>query len=404
MDIAALMVAYTLSLFYRTFMAVLAPFLTEDLGVTAAELSDAVGMWFLFFALAQLPTGLLLDRFGPRRAVSGFLLVGAGGGALVLASAQSAFAIQAALAMIGAGCAPLLMAGMFLFARRFEPSRFATMTAVMMGVGGLGNMLSSAPLAWAAGAVGWRTVMVILAAFAAALAGLCWALLRDPPTLNAPVAGQGFWRSMGVGGFWELLKMPVLLAILPLALFNYAVSGGLRGLWSGPYLAEIQGLSAAEIGTATLFMALAMTFGSTCFGPFDRILGTRKWIIAPLNAMGAACIGLLAFTLPGPDMAVALIIACCLFGATYPVLIAHFRSFVPARLTGRGVTLINVFGMIGVSFGQFVTARLSGPLLEAGENATAYHRVFVWYAVTLGVAVAAYILFARDARPEDAAD
>ena len=72
----------------------------------------------------------------------------------------------------------------------------------------------------------------------------------------------------------------------------------------------------------------------------------------------------------------------------------------PARLIGRGVTLINVFGMIGTSFGQFVTAGLAAPALEAGDPATAYHRVFLWYICTLGAALALYILFSRDAKPD----
>ena len=109
MDIPALMISYVLSLFYRNFLAVMSPYLVEDLGVTASELSSAVGAWYLLFAICQIPTGLALDRIGPRRVVSVALAVGAGGGALVFASAQSAWMLYAAMALIGAGCAPILI-------------------------------------------------------------------------------------------------------------------------------------------------------------------------------------------------------------------------------------------------------------------------------------------------------
>lgn len=401
MDIPALMISYVLSLFYRNFLAVLAPYLVEDLGVTASDLSSAVGAWYLLFAICQIPTGLALDRIGPRRVVSVALAVGAGGGALVFAGATSAWMLYAAMALIGAGCAPILMSGMFLFARRFEPRRFATLTGAMMGVGGFGNILGAAPLTWAVEAFGWREVMTVLAGVAVLLAAVLAALVRDPPALEAP-SGGGL-KALGFGGFWELLKMPVLLAILPLAFMNYSVSGGMRGLWGGAYLAEIQGLSAVAIGEAMLWMAIAMTVGNFIYGPMDRVLGTRKWMVVGLNGTGCLCVAGLAFAGPGPDGAVALIVALGLFGATYAVLMAHFRSFVPARLIGRGVTLINVFGMIGTSFGQFVTAGLASPALEAGDPATAYNRVFLWYICTLGAALVLYILFAKDAKPDQSA-
>ena len=96
--------------------------------------------------------------------------------------------------------------------------------------------------------------------------------------------------------------------------------------------------------------------------------------------------------------------ACGFFGATYAVLIAHWRSFVPLRLTGRGVTLINVTGMMGTALGQFATGAISDAPLAAGDFAAGYERVFLWYAVTLLIGLTVYALFARDARPDQVAE
>ncbi len=404
MDIAALTLALVMSVFYRTFVAVLAPFLTRDLGIPASELSSVVGAWFLCFALAQFPVGVLLDRMGPRKAVAGFLGVGAGGGALVFALAQEAWHLWVGMAMIGAGCAPVMMSAMFLFARRYDPVKFATMTSLTMGIGGLGNILGAAPLAWAAEAAGWREVMMALAALGFALAGALLVLVKDPPSLEAPGRGQGLWRALGFDGYAELMRKPLLLAILPVALFNYAASGGMRGLWAGAYLHDVHGLSPSEVGVAVLFMAVVMTVGIFLFGPADRVLNTRKWLILGANGTGCLCMWVLALADPGREGAIGLIMAIGFCGATYALMVAHYRSFVPARLTGRGVTLINVFGMAGVALGQFVTAALADPLLAAGEVQAGYDRVFLWYAATLGMALLVYAAFSKDAKPGAATD
>jgi sugar phosphate permease len=107
----ALILAYVLSQFYRAFLAVLSPVLTAGLGVTAAELASASGWWFLAFAAMQIPIGAALDRVGPRLTAGLLMAVGALG-AVIFARATGA-----PMALIGVGCAPVLMASYFIFAR-----------------------------------------------------------------------------------------------------------------------------------------------------------------------------------------------------------------------------------------------------------------------------------------------
>ena len=87
-DIAVLFVAYLLSQFYRSFLAVLTPALQAELGVTPSDLSTAVGVWFLAFAVTQVPVGVLLDRIGPRRTLGWALMIGGGGGAFLFSVAE----------------------------------------------------------------------------------------------------------------------------------------------------------------------------------------------------------------------------------------------------------------------------------------------------------------------------
>ena len=116
--IAALTVAYVLSQFYRAFLAVLSPALIADLGATKADLSVASGAWFLAFAAMQFAVGVSLDRFGPRRTASSLLLLGGGGGAFLFAIATAPWMITVAMVLIGIGCSSVLMASVYIFARR----------------------------------------------------------------------------------------------------------------------------------------------------------------------------------------------------------------------------------------------------------------------------------------------
>lgn len=385
--IAVLVLAYVLSQFYRAFLAVLAPALEADLGVGPEALSRASGLWFLVFAAAQFPVGWALDTIGPRRLTAGLLGLGAGGGALLFALAAAPWHIDAAMVLIGLGCSSVLMASFFIFARCYPARVFATMAGATIGIGSLGNLAGSLPLALAVEAFGWRATMAGLSAITLAMAVAIAAVVRDPPRAERGSA-QG-------GSVLDLLKMPVLWAILPLALVNYAPAAGLRGLWIGPFFADLYGADAAGIGTFTLVMGLAMIAGNFAYGPLDRLLGTRKWVILGGNLAGAlACLALAAAPLSGAWTAAALFAAIGFFGASFPVIVAHARAFVPAHLTGRGVTLVNFFGIGGVGLMQL----LSGKVFAAAGGAPhvgAYVAILVFFGVAQLVGLAIYA-FSRD--------
>ncbi|SHL40936.1 Predicted arabinose efflux permease, MFS family [Roseovarius litoreus] len=351
-----LCLAYVLSQFFRAFLAVLSPLLERDIGARPDDLAFASGLWFIAFAAMQLPVGWALDRIGPRRTASVLLLVGGGGGAAVFALAQGPAHINIAMLLIGVGCSPVLMASYYIFARQFAPARFATLAALMLGVGSVGNLVASYPMALAAETMGWRAALGGLALVSAAVAVGLAVFVRDPP------AAEGDTK----GSLLDLLRMPALWAIFPLMFVGYAPSAAVRGLWMGPYLGDVFALSTAQIGQATLVMGVAMICGTLCYGPLDRIFGTHKWVIFTGNLFAAgAALALAAVVGQGVVLSIALCAAMGFFGASFPVLIAHARTFFPAHLAGRGVTLLNLFGIGGVGVAQFV----SGPVHAAGQAA-----------------------------------
>ena len=383
-DLILLCFAYVLSQFFRAFLAVLTQVLETDLGATPEDLAFASGLWFLVFAAMQIPVGAALDRIGPRLTSSVLLLVGGGGGALLFSFATSPAHINVAMALIGVGCSPVLMASYYIFARSYPAAQFATLAALMLGVGSVGNLVASYPMAWATEMIGWRMSLVALAAFSALTAIGLGLMVKDPPKVEHDEKGSVL----------DLLKMPALWLLFPLMFVNYMPAAGIRGLWIGPYLGDIFAMTTAQVGTATLVMGLAMILGTLAYGPSDRVFGTRKWVVVAGNAMlSISCFVLALFINSGPVASIALMSAIGFFGASFPVIIAHARSFFPPHLTGRGVTLLNLFGIGGVGVMQPLSGKLHASM--ADNPIQAYQVLFLCFGLLVLIGVVIY-LFSQD--------
>lgn len=388
--LACLAGAYLLSQFYRTFLAVLSPVLTAEIGATPADLATSSGLWFLSFAAMQIPVGALLDRVGPRRTAAIHLALGGGGGALVLSLADGPMGLHLAMVLIGIGCAPILMAAYFIFARAYPPNVFGTLAGVMVGMGSLGNIAGAAPLALVVDTIGWRAAMGGLAALSLLVsAGILW-LVRDP--------GPILRRSEDRGSLAEVVAIRALWPVLALMLVAYAPTAVIRGLWAGPYLSGVYGANVDAIGQATLVMGLAMVAGNFLLGPIDRITGSRKWGVAASVGLSAASLAVLvavpsigfwpsAFLLAGHGF----------FGATYPAIMAHGRSFLPHHLVGRGVSFINMFSIGGAGLMQFASRPTYLALSGDHPPEATFRWLFAFFLAPLVAGLILY-LFSRDNR------
>lgn len=389
--IIALCIGYVFSQFFRAFLAVLSEVLKLELGMSSTDLAYASGAWFLAFALFQFPVGYLLDTRGPRITAGVIFLIFSGGGALAFASATSSGGVIFAMALIGIGCSPALMAPMYIFVRNYDAAKFATLVSVFVGIGTLGNIASSAPLAAAIEAFGWRETGYALA-FVCMLVGVSiLVLVRDPEAIeNKDQAG---------GGFIDLIKLPVLWPIFPMIFMGYAVAAGLRGSWIGPFHIEVYGYDTLETGRAVLIMSIALVLGTFFYGPMDRIFNSRKHVVLAGGVIVLGLCALMAFQLPQSALvATAIFAAIGFFGASYTVQMAHGKSFVPPHLMGRGVTLLNFCSIGGAGILQWV----SGPVVEtfasAGDPQSVYRTLFAYYALTSLCALLVYA-FSKDAKP-----
>lgn len=391
--IIALCAAYIMSQFYRSFLAVLTPALSAELGMSNNALSQALGAWFIVFALSQFLVGPLLDRLGPRKSAALLFLIGGGGGSAFFALAQAPWMIVAAMGLIGLGCSPVLMATFYIFRRTYSPARFAVLSSTFIAVGNAGNLLGTSPLAWLAEGLGWRAAMGGLFLITMAIGIAVLAIVRDPAD-DEDHAGGG-------GSYLDVLKIRQLWFIFPICFFGYAIIANMRGLWAGPYFSQVHGLEATEIGNITLLVAVAMVVGTLAYGPLDTIFNSRKGVIFFGNCITAVALAVWALD-PSASVgkATVLLVILGLAGSSYGVIMAHGLSFVPKRMTGRGATLLNFFSIGGSGAMQSI----SGFTYDAAATSKpldGFSAVIWLYLACILIALVIY-LFARDAKPNAA--
>ncbi len=400
--VATLSAAYFISQFFRSANAVIAPELMRDIGLGPRALGIVTGAFFLAFGALQIPVGVLLDRFGPRRVVSAMFAF-AVAGALVFAAAENAATLALGRALMGIGCASVFMGGLVALARWFPPERFATVSAAILATGGTGALLSTTPLAFATETLGWRGAFVGMAALTALVAALVYALVRDAPPgasdASAPRPRESLRESLR--GVREVFASPQTPGLLAMGFVAYPVFATVGTLWAGPYLADTYGLDPVARGNALALITVAALAGTLGYGPLDRLFDTRKGVVVGGALASALALAVLA---AAPRLALwqaeALLTLFGMTGAYSVMVLTHGRASFPDRLVGRAVTAVNLAGFTGVAVFQAVTGAIVGAFAGAdgAGGADAYRAVFGFLALAVAVALGFYRRVA-DARP-----
>ncbi len=380
------------SQFFRVSNAVIAPELMAELAIGTETMGVVNGTYFLAFAAMQIPAGMLLDRFGARRMVPGLFLLAVAGSALY-AAAETGPELIAGRALIGIGCALGLMGPMVVIARWFETERYARLISLLFTIGGLGALLASTPLAAVSEAIGWRGAFVAMAAVTGAIVVLLFAMVRDAPPGAAPEAARAesaaeMWRGLG-----EALALRDMRWICAVQFVSYGTMITIVGLWAGPYLNDVHGLTGVDRGNALLALNVALLASVVLFSQVERWLGSRKRAV--IAGGGASVALLLALALiPGPGLwaALALLALFTVASAFFMLLHAHARAILPDRLIGRGLTVQNLAVMLGVFVLQAVAGVIVGAFAPEGAQAPeiAYRAAFGFLALALAAGIVAY--------------
>ena len=384
-------VAYFLSYFFRSANAVIASSLVRDLGLTADQLGLMTSLFYASFALIQLPLGSALDRYGPRW-VTPSLMLATVFGCLLFANAQSFATLALGRSLIGLGMAGVLMGALKAFGQWFPRNRVATISGLLVGLGACGGLVAATPLAWLSDLAGWRPIFTW-----AAPVTLCSALSIMLWTRNTP-PGETWQAASAGGGLRDILADLRFWRIAPLNFFMLGTTLAVQGLWGGPYLVDVLGLSKITAGNVLLTMGVGVVLGYfTCGWLADRF-GTQRVIIIGMLVFLASQT---SFLLPAEFPLALRYISYMALGFTGSfniVLLAQSRALFPPQMSGRAVTGVNLFGFAGTALLQWWMGLIIGLWSRDSQGhypQPAYAAAFLFTAITTALAVAWYAPLAR---------
>ena len=377
------------SQFFRASTSALGPELMRDLSLSPEGLGLANAAFFVSLTAAQIPIGMLFDRFGPRLVVTWLNVFTVLGAALhVLARSEALFVF--ARFLVGLGCAGSFMAAVVLCVRWYAGRNFSTMLARVFALSGLGYLLAGSPWAAFAAWIGWRSAFAVSALFAGATGFLFFALARDHPG-DGPAVRPERLREI-LSGFRDVWQTSGLVPILAMHFVSYAAFLTVFGVWAGPYLNDVYDFDPVARGNVLVAMATAQILATLGFGPLDRFLPRRIIVMLAASTSIAALAMLIFLAHPPATVAVLMLVVFSAVTSFGVVNVADANSRFPARIAGRGATAVNLFQVVGTSVLPILSGMVIGwfPAGVEGRPDTAYRAAFAVVAISLAIGLAAY--------------
>lgn len=360
---------YLMAFFQRVAPAVMTDALMREFNIGAAALGNLSALYFYSYVAMQIPTGIIADRWGPRRLLSLGALV-AGIGTLLFALAPGMLLVGTGRLVIGASVAVAFVGLLQLSNNWFPPQHYAMAAGMALFVGIVGAVGAGPPLRLLVETFGWRATILVSSLATFGIAAAIWILVRDHPH------DKGFadWRPLQSGpttprrrsvpaGLREILRYrnTRLLFLAPGGLVGPVLT--FSGLWGVPFLTTHHGLTPARASMLTTSLLVAWAIGGPLFGWLSDHIGRRK----PLYIGGCALSlagwlpAIFVHPLPLPALLAALTFAG--FGSGCMIIsFAFVKESVPASLSGTATGLINM----GVMSGPMVLQPLVGWVLDMG--------------------------------------
>ena len=393
--LVALACGHMLSTLLRTIPAISLDLMAADFRIEPQALASLTSVYHFAFAASQIPVGAAMDRFGVRP-VALSLLAGTIVGAVASGFATGPESFAVGQLMLGVATSGMLMCPMTLAAKQLSAARFGLWSGAILSIGNIGMLLSSSPLAFVVDHYGWRAGFWI-----SALGGVVVALAVFV-LVPSQTAGHKD-ESSPLSQMIEVLRLGLsrpLRGLIALALVSLATSLVLRGLWGGPWLMQVKGLSRVEAGNQLGAFTLAMIAGPLCIGMIDRRLGRRRELVAGTHAIAALLVVLMALGAPHyavawlfgvpvmpPQYDLVLFVLIGLATSAQPLLFGMCRQLVDAQTAGKALAAVNLAFFLGTALMQSITGAVAA---FAGLPA-----VLLFMAAALLVGVMIFLAYTR---------
>ena len=392
---------YLVAFFQRVAPAVMTEQLMAEFAIGGAALGNLSAFYFHAYVAAQIPTGLLADRWGPRRLLASGTAIAALGGVLFALAPTFALAAAGRLLVgisVGVGFVSMLK----LSSHWLEPRRFALVSGLLLMMGLVGGVIAGVPLRLAVDAFGWREVMAVFAVFTAVLAVALWLFVRDDPTergyashFHEPGSKVSHGHTPILASLAEVLsyRNVWLLMLVPVG-FSGAVLT-FAGLWGVPWLRQVHGLDAKSAAAITSVMLVAWGIGGPLLGAWSTRLGRRKPIYIASGIVAA--VGW-AIVIWAPLSLAALVPVLAITGFASGNIIIGFawaKESVPLRLMGTASGVANMGPLMGGMFlqpavGWVLDRQWTGTMANGARmyDAAAYQAGFALIFATVAASLA----------------
>jgi MFS family permease len=373
----------------RSITATLTPVLTSEFDLSAGNLGLLAGGYFLGFSLMQIPAGLLLDKYGPKKVVAYLLLI-----ALVstisFAFAKSFTGLLISRFFIGVGVAACLMGPLTGYRVWFEDKYQQRANSWMLMVASFGFVISTLPVQILLPMIGWRSIFLIISILILLSIVL---ILVFAPSWNNNVQNQNIQRAESTGRLSDVWKNKFFISLIPLAFLNYGGVQAIQTLWAGPWMLNVAGYSPLESATGLFWINITMLFAFMFWGyilPKFSSLGIDSMKIVkiglPISYIVLFCIIIMGQK-AGAMMFTLYILSSIVLSLTQPALALSF----PQNLAGKSLTSLNVFIHSGTFFVQWGIGLLIDLSKNMGANIITSYKISL--SIFLILCILSYIFF-----------
>ena len=383
---------YFLSYLYRVVNAVISADLVTDIHIGPSALGLLTATYFISFASFQLPLGVLLDRFGPRKTES-ILLLFAAGGAYIFSQAQTLTGLIVGRAFIGFGVSACLMAAFKAYTMWFPREKWPMINGFQMASGGLGALAATSPVELMLGVTDWRTIFVVLSVLTLTVAILVFFVVPEKEGVAKGESLRGQLR-----GIREVFTSMQFWRAAPLTTMSQASFLSIQGLWSGPWLRDVARLDRSESASVLFMVAIAMIAGFISLGSIAERLNRRgvPVITTAVAGMGTFLLVQSVLTFGPASWAQAVWIVFGFFGTAGIISYAALTQSFPVQLSGRVTTGINLLVFVTAFIAQWAIGVIieMWPIASDGSYAMQGYRAGFGMMLVIQVAALCWYFYA----------
>ncbi len=396
---------YLVAFYQRVAPAVFSDRLMAEFALGGAALGNLSAFYFYAYVAMQIPTGLLADRWGPRRLLTIGTAVAALGTALFAVAPSYAWAGAGRL-LVGASVAVGFVSMLKIAGHWFPARQYSLVSGMALCTGVVGGVIAGVPLRLLIEAFDWRPVMLVSAVITALLAVAIWWRVRDDPA-EAGYASHFHGAAHHPPGpvlrsLAEVLsyRNSWLLALAPVGFSGTVLT--FAGLWGVPWLRQVHGLDATSAAAITTTLLVAWALGGPLLGTWSERLGRRKPLYLMSGAIALAGWAAVVFGQPSLPVLIGLLVIVGITSGNIIIGFAWAKESVPLRLMGTASGICNMGPLMGgmllqPGIGWMLDRHWTG-VSDAGVriyDAAAWQAGFVLLVITVAVSLI-LVALARD--------